>query len=170
MDSHRHNIIVKDDVWKEFKSYIMRKTKDMKKGDLSKWFEIIVKNAVREDKQHHQHSAYDRHTMSKEEEMIETLTDLMKQIKSILWNDPQNPMDVSCGNNCHKKIIKNGIAKLKGNDYRTIKKWERRLVEFGFIHKVANSQYKIINDGHDSLDLKQEQQKQNQQEFDDIIK
>jgi hypothetical protein len=170
MVAHRHNIIVKDDVWKEFKAYIMRKTKDIKKGDLSKWFEIIVKDRIREEQQQQQHSTYDRHSMSKDEEMVESLTDLMKQIKSILWNDTQNPMDISCGNNCHKKILRKAITKVRNiHDRRQINIWFNRLVDFGFIKKTANSQYKILNDGHDSLDIKQEQREQDKQEFDSVM-
>ena len=153
-----------------FRAYIIRKTGDLKKGDLSKWVETQLKNVIREEQQQQQHSTYDRHSMSKDEETVETLTDLMKQIKSILWNDTQNPMDITCGNNCHKKILRKAISKVRNiHDRRQINIWFDRLVEFGFISKAANSQYKILNDGHDSLDIKQEQREQDKQEIDSVI-
>ena len=166
----QYHLVVEERTMKEFKALIMRKTKDIKKGDLSKWFEIIVKDRIREEQQQQQHSAYDRHSMSKDEEMVETLTDLMKQIKSILWNDTQNPMDISCGNNCHKKVLRKAITKVRNiHDRRQINVWFDRLAQFGFIKKAANSQYKILNDGHDSLDVKQEQREQDKQEFDSVM-
>jgi len=155
---------------KAFKQYIMHKTGDFKKGDLSKWVEIIIKNSIREDQQQHQHTAYDRHAMSKEEEMVDELVALMKEMRALLWNDPESPIDISCGNNCHKKLLRNTIGKIRGDDYRTKNKWEKRLLEFGFIKKIASSQYKILNDGHESLDIKQELQEQKKQEFNSLVK
>lgn len=170
MGKNSHDLVIPPDVWKNFKLFIVRKQGDFKKGDLSKYVVIGIKSLMKEDRQQQHHSAYDRHSMSKDEETVEILTDLMKQIKSILWNDTQNPMDISCGNNCHKKILRKAISKARNiHDHRRINIWFDRLVEFGFIRKLANSQYKILNDGYDSLDIKQEQREQDNQVFDSVI-
>ena len=99
--------------------------------------------------------------LSKEENMIDTLTELMKQIVSSLWNDPVNQIDASCGNNISERLLKDRIAKVRDiGDSRMINNWFDRFLEYNFIHKGPNHQYRILNDGHDSYDMKTEQKKQ----------
>jgi hypothetical protein len=156
----------------------MSRTGDLKKGDLSKWIETILKNSIREDKQQ-QHTTFNQHGMSKEEEMISTLTELMKDISSYFWK-LDKPFPFRCGIDIHKRTLKTAISEVRGHDYRTTKKWFDRLLEFGFIRRARNNEYKIFNDGHESYDVKVEVEskpepkqeisaEQKQQEFDSII-
>ena len=138
----RHNLVIPEEIMKEFKVFIVNKQSDIKKGDLSKWVSIAMRNLMREERQHQQHTAYSLHNMSNEEEMNFTLTELMKEIRSILWNDPLNPIDISCGNSCRDRTLKSAISKIRGQDNRTTNKWVRRLIEYRFIGKFTNGQYK----------------------------
>jgi hypothetical protein len=170
MAKRDYHLILEETVMKQFKVYIMRKTHDFKKGDLSKWVETELKNTIREDKQQ-QHTTYGIQTVSKDEGMISTLTDLMKAVKSFLWNDPDKPLDITCGNTCHKDILKNTISKVKNvNDYRSTKKWFDRLIEFSFIRRSKGDTYRIVNDGHDAVSLEQEKKDQINKEIDDTVR
>jgi hypothetical protein len=173
----RYCIVLEEKTIKSFKAHIMRKTGDLKKGDLSKWIETIIKNSIREEHQQHQHTSYNQHAMSKEEEMISTLTELMKDISSHFWK-LDNPFPFRCGIDIHKKTLKTAISEVRGHDYRTTKKWFDRLLEFGFIRRARNNEYKIFNDGHESYDVKVEPKpepkqeistEQKQQEFDSVM-
>ncbi len=169
-------LVTTDERIRAFQRMIMSKQGVIKKGDISKWFNIALDSLIRVDKQQQQHTTCNMHAMSKDEEMVSTLTELMKAIKADLWNDSTNPIDISCGHICHEKVLKNTISKLRGHDSRTTKKWIERLLKFEFIRKAPNKQYRILNDGHQSLDTKQElteqeltEQKQKQREFDSTI-
>ena len=162
---NRHDLVIPDDIWKKLKIFIVNKQGDFKKGDLSKWVVIAIRNLIREERQHHQHSAYNLDAMSKEEEMTSTLSELMKDISRYFWK-LETPFPFRVGIDIHKKTLKTAISVMKGRDQRTIKKWEQRLVEFGFLRKSSNNQYKILNDGHESYDTKQE----SKEEFENVIK
>jgi hypothetical protein len=148
---------------KELRSFIHKKQGSYKKGDLSKWVNISIRNLIKQEQQ--QHTTCYQHGMSKEEEMISTLTELMKDISSYFWK-LDNPFPFRCGIDIHKKTLKSGISNIRGGDYRTSKKWIERLLDYGFIRKASNNQYKILNDGHESYDIKQEEREQKEREFD----
>ena len=81
----RHNLVIPDDVMKAFKVFIVNKQSDIKKGDTSKWVVIAMKNLIRQESQQHQYRACHMHDVSKEEEMISNLTELMKDISKFFW-------------------------------------------------------------------------------------
>jgi hypothetical protein len=168
MGKRNYTFSLEEKLITDFRVYIIRKKGDIKKNDLSEMLGIFIKNGIEQDRHHHQHTTYDQHAMSKEEEMIVTLTDLMKDISMYFWK-LETPFPFRCGVDIHKKSLQKAIKVLRGSDYRTPKKWIDRFLEFGFIKKEPNNEYKILNDGHDSFDLKQEHEKQNKKEIEDII-
>jgi hypothetical protein len=90
-------------------------------------------------------------------------------MKTFLWNDPNKPISISCGELVHEKSLEYAISNIRGEDKRTPRKWINRLIKYEFIRKSRNHEYKIINDGHESLDIKQEHDKQHSKDFDDMI-
>ena len=154
---------------KEFRCIIGELDLGFKKYTLKKHTTRAIKQYIeimKQEKQHQQHSTYTINSVSKDEDMIALLTDLMKEIKTILYWDKQSPLEISCGSVCHQKILKDTIGKIQGRDHRTKVKWFKRLVEFNFIRKMVNSkdQYRILNDGHKSISSQEERK----QQFDQI--
>jgi hypothetical protein len=123
----RRCVVIPEDVWKGFKAYIMRKQGDLKKADMSKWIIIGMRTLIRQEQQQ-QHTTYNPHAMSKEEEMVFTLTELMKDISSYFWK-LENPFPFRCGVDVHKKTLKTAISEIRGHDYRTTRKYEFHLSE-----------------------------------------
>jgi hypothetical protein len=46
MDKHRRCLVIYDKTWKNIRLFIMNKQGDLKKGDISKWFNIAVDNLI----------------------------------------------------------------------------------------------------------------------------
>lgn len=174
MSRIEYHLVTTEEMIKTLQAYIRDKQGRIKKGDFSKYVNKAIKDLISRDKQQ-QHTTYDQHAMSKEEEMIITLTDLMKDISSYFWK-LETPFPFRAGLPVSIKTLKHAIAHVRGSDYRTTKKWFNRFLEYGFISKIRNREVRILNDGHESYDVnpKPEPKKevstdQKQREFDSTI-
>jgi hypothetical protein len=148
---------IPEEVKKEFRRIISEIDGGFSKYSLKKHTTRAIKQyleRIKLEKQQQQHTTYQINSISKDEEMISNLTELMKEIKTSLYWDDKSPIDISCGNTCHKKVLKNAIGKIQGQDYRTKNKWFDRFIEFKFIIKMPNSKevFRILNDGHNYLE------------------
>lgn len=144
-------VVISSKTDREFRACIYGKH-GYKKGDLSKWHEIAIRNFIREQQQ----SAENLQRLSSEEKEILKCKRLMQQLGRYYQNEEVLPMTLSPNMApFNEKVLIHGIKKVRDvTDDRTARDWIDRLLKYHFIQRHGLTHIRILNDGYSDEDLK----------------
>ena len=118
--------------------FINKKQGYYKKGDITKWVEIAVRNLIA--------------TANMQQQNTRNLQTAQKQIMrlSIKWRDVTKYLqdkygyEPAEGKTCPHKLLDDAVSNVCGLDIRTRKEWIKRFTTGGFIKQISHNAYQII--------------------------
>jgi hypothetical protein len=129
-------VFIPEDLDRELRKYIALKYKTEEKGLLSCEVELAIRNhiavySMQQDTQI---------TFTRPNQAFGT-SQLMELIKRYFI---EANLYVDIPDLIPEKHLDQSIASLRGTDVRTVRKWKKLLVEFGYVKKVGIKQYQIM--------------------------